>query len=286
MTRHVVLGTLVALALTGWGCGGSDDAGAPPPGAVPAAAPSAAPAAAPAITVASCTAISTAGTLCIEFNQAQYASLGAAGASALCTSQLSSPVQPNVPCSPFDQLGSCTLPSHSFYGYKAGGALESHYRQLCAMTPGARFLAGGGIGEPGPDAVHPDANATLTVGQAVLYLCSDRCNATRLARVVDVLPDGRVTVEDQGDRDTVTRDRIWVGSYTIVPNGLGNSEADDFPTITEAALPVGTEVWAKDTWWYRGAVVEDTGGERLRVDLYGYTNGPQEFTRRNVRLHR
>ena len=46
MTRHVVLGTLVALALTGWGCGGSDDAGAPPPGAVPAAAPSAAPAAA------------------------------------------------------------------------------------------------------------------------------------------------------------------------------------------------------------------------------------------------
>lgn len=283
MHKLVLIGALAALALSA--CG-SDDAAGAPPGAVPGAVPGVPAPAVPAVTVASCTAISTAGTLCIEFNQAQYASLGAAGASALCTSQLSSPLQPNVPCSPFDQLGSCTLPGHVLYGYKAGGALESHYRQLCATTPGARFMAGGGMAEPGPDAAHPAADATLTVGQAVLYVCTDGCTATRLARVVDVLPDGRVTVEEQGDRDTVTRDRIWVGSYTIVPNGLGNSEADDFPTITEAPLPAGTEVWAKDTWWYRGRVVEDTGGDRLRIDFYGYITEPQEITRRNVRLHR
>lgn len=284
MHKHALVGALVALALSA--CGSDNAEGAPPGAAAPGAAPSLPAPAAAAVTVASCTTVSPAGTLCIEFNQAQYASLGAAGASAICTSQLSSAVQPNVPCSPFDQLGSCTLPGHVLYGYKAAGALESHYRQLCAGTAGGRFLAGGGIAEPGPDAVHPGADATLTVGQAVLYVCTDRCTSTRLARVVDVLPDGRVTVEDQGDRDTVTRDRIWVGSYTIVPNGLGNSEADDFPTITDAPLPVGTEVWAKDTWWYRGRVVEDTGGERLRIDFYGYITEPQEITRRNVRLHR
>jgi hypothetical protein len=155
---------------------------------------------------------------------------------------------------------------HVLYGYRAAGARESDYRTLCEGTSG-RFAAGGAMAEPG-------------------YLCADGCTATRIARVVDVLPDGRVTVEDQGERATVSRDHVWVGSYTPVRDGVGNSEANDFPTITDAPLPAGTEVWAKDTWWYRGVVVEDTGAARLRVDLYGYVNGPQEFTRRNVRLHR
>jgi len=228
--------------------------------------------------------VTAAGTLCIEFSSTQYASLGASGASALCAAELRSTVRTNVPCSPFDRLGACEFRDHVLYGYRAGGARESDYQTLCGTTTG-RFFAGGAMAEPGEDAAHPEPSAALTVDQAVLYLC-DGCDATRIARVVDVLPDGRVTVEDQGDRATVTRDRIWVGSYTPVPNGLGNSEADDFPEITDAPLPAGTEVWAKDTWWYRGVVVEDTGADRLRVDLYGYVNGPQEFRRGNVRLHR
>ena len=285
MGKHVVIGALVALALTASGCGGGD-ADAPPPGAAAGAAPAVpAPPAPPAVTVASCTTTTAAGTLCDEFNQAQYASLGAAGVLAICTREVSNVVRTNVPCSPFDQLGSCIFRDHVMYDYRGGAARESDYRAVCGTMTG-RYMAGGQMGEPGPDAVHPDANTALAVDQAVLYLCPDGCTATRIARVVDLLPDGRVTVEDQGERATVTRDRIWVGSYTALPNGLGNNEADDFPTITDAPLPAGTEVWAKDTWWYRGVVVEDTGADRLRVDLYGYVSGPQEVTRRNVRLHR
>ena len=283
MTKHTLIGALLALALPA--CGSGDAAPPPPPGTAVGAAPAAAAAAAPAVTVASCMTASASGMLCVEFSGAQYATMGAAGASALCSRELASTVRVNVPCEPFDRLGACDVGTHVLYGYHAAGAGENDYRRLCGTTTG-RFMAGGAMAEPGPDAVHPAPSATLTVGQAVRYLCSDRCDATRLARVVDVLPDGRVTVEERGDRDTVTRDRIWVGSYTAVPNGLGNGEADDFPTITEAPLPAGTEVWAKDAWWYRGRVVEDTGGDRLRIDFYGYITEPQEITRRNVRLHR
>ena len=284
MHKHVLIGALAALALSA--CGSDDTAPPPPPGAAaPGATPGIPAPTAPAVTVASCSTTTAAGTLCDEFDQAQYASLGAAGVLATCTRELSNVVRTNVPCPVFDRVGSCTFRDHVMYGYRGGAAGEREYRALCGTMTG-QFLAGGGMAEPGRDAVHPDASTALAVDQAVLYLCADGCTATRLARVVDVLPDGRVTVEDQGDRATVTRDRVWVGSYTILPDGLGNSDADDFPTITEAPLPAGTEVWAKDTWWYRGVVVEDTGADRLRVDLYGYVNGPQEVTRRNVRLHR
>ncbi|MBN8616452.1 MAG: hypothetical protein J0L92_38060, partial [Deltaproteobacteria bacterium] len=202
-----------------------------------------------------------------------------------CTRELGNPIRVNVPCAPNDRMGACDIGTHVLYSYWVPDASADAYRRLCGTTSG-RFLAGGGMGEPGADSVHPEANATITVGQVVLYLCSDRCTATYIARVVDVLPDGRVTVEYRGDRETVARDHLWVGSFTPVPDGLGNSEADDFPTITETPLPVGTEVWAKDTWWYRGRVAEDTGGARLGVDLYGFVGEPQQFTRRNVRLHR
>ncbi len=238
----------------------------------------------PAVTVASCTATSAAGTLCTEFDQAQYTRLGASGVGAICSSELSSTVRVNVPCSPFDRIGSCDMRDHVLYAYWGGSARESDHRSVCG-TMGGRFMAGGALAEPGRDAVHPDANTPMMVDQAVLYL-GDGATGTRLARVVDLLPDGRVTVQDQGDRATVTRDRVWVGSYTGVPDGLGNSDANDFPTITDAPLPAGTEVWARDTWWYRGVVVEDTGADTLRVDLYGFAGEPQAFRRRNVRLHR
>lgn len=288
MDRHALMGALVALVLSAGGCGGADDPANPPPsaaaGAIPSTPPPLLPPPPPAVTVASCMAVTRAGTLCVEFSSEHYASLGASGATALCASQLGSAVRTNVPCSPFDRLGACEARDHVLYGYRTGGGRESDYRAVCEIATG-RFLAGGAMAEPGRDAVHPDPSAVLTVDQAVLYLC-DGCTATRIARVVDVLPDGRVTVEDRGDRATVTRDLVWVGSFTPVPDGLGNGDADDYPPITDAPLPAGTEVWAKDTWWYRGVVVEDTGADRLRVDLYGYVNGPQEFRRRNVRLHR
>lgn len=287
MDRHALIAPLLSLVLSTSGCGGADDPLSPPPG-VNGSSPSAPIAAAatppPVVTVASCMTVTRAGPLCIEFSAAQYASLGAASATALCASEFGSAARPNVPCSSFDRLGACELQNHVLYGYRGGTAGESDYRRLCGTTTG-RFFAGGAMAEPGRDAVHPEASTALTVEQAVLYVC-DGCTATRIARVVDVLPDGRVTVEDQGDRATVARDRIWVGSFTLVPDGLSNSDADDFPEITEAPLPAGTEVWAKDTWWYRGVVVEDTGADRVRVDLYGYVNGAQEFRRRNVRLHR
>ena len=287
MNRQALVGAVIGLALSVGGCGSAEATqSAPPSGGAVAPVPTAAPPPPPpAVTVASCLAETGAGTLCIELSGPQYASVGAAGASALCMSQLRSPVRNNVPCPPFDRLGACEMRDHVLYGYRAAGARESDYRTLCEGTSG-RFAAGGAMAEPGPDAAHPDASTPLAVDQAVLYLCADGCTATRIARVVDVLPDGRVTVEDQGERATVSRDHVWVGSYTPVRDGVGNSEANDFPTITDAPLPAGTEVWAKDTWWYRGVVVEDTGAARLRVDLYGYVNGAQEFTRRNVRLHR
>lgn len=287
MNRHVLVVAVGALALSIVSCGSGDSALPAPSGAVVPAPSAPTPPLVPpppVVTVASCLSETAAGTMCIEISASQYATLGPSGASALCASQLGSSVRTNVPCSPFDRIAACETRDHVLYGYRAAGATERDFRTLCAGTTG-RFFAGGAIAEPGPGATHPDASATVAVGQAVLYLCN-RCTATRIARVVDVLPDGRITVEDQGDRATVARDLVWVGSYTLVPDGIGNDDASDFPTITEAPLPAGTEVWAKDTWWYRGAVVEDTGAARLRVDLYGYVNGPQEFTRRNVRLHR
>jgi hypothetical protein len=285
---YVLIASVVGLALSFGGCGTADAAPLATPGAVvaptpPAPAPPLVPTP-PAVTVASCLSETAAGTMCIELSAGQYAALGPPGASALCASQLGRAIRTNVPCSPFDRIAACEMRDHVLYGYRAAGATQGNFRTLCDGTTG-RFFAGGAMAEPGADAAHPEASATLAVDQAVLYLCSD-CTATRIARVVDVLPDGRVTVEDQGDRATVARDQIWVGSYTLVPDGIGNGDANDFPTITDAPLPAGTEVWAKDTWWYRGVVVEDTGAARLRVDLYGYVNGPQEFTRRNVRLHR
>ena len=285
--RHVLIAAVVGLAVSMGGCGSADAAQLAPTGSVVAPTPSVPTPPIPpppVVTVASCLSETAAGTMCIELSAGHYASLGPSGASALCAGQLGSAIRTNVPCSPFDRIAACELRDHVLYGYRAAGARQSDFQTLCEGTTG-RFFAGGAMAEPGSDAAHPDASATLAVDQAVLYLCSG-CTATRIARVVDVLPDGRVTVEDQGERATVARDLLWVGSYTLVPDGIGNGDANDFPTITDAPLPAGTEVWAKDTWWYRGVVVEDTGAARLRVDLYGYVNGPQEFTRRNVRLHR
>ncbi len=293
ISRHalpLVLTLTTSLAAAGCCFGGSETTGAvaspgtgdPAAGAAAVAPPTPPPA--PAVTVASCTADTATGMLCIEFDRAQYTSQGASGTLSICMRDLSSRVQNNIPCSPFNRMGACEMRDHVLYAYRGGSARESDHRSVCGSM-GGRFMVGGALAEPGRDAVHPDASTVVLVDQAVLYL-GDGATGTRIARVVDVLPDGRVTVEDQGERQTVARDRVWVGSYTLLPDGLGNREANDFPTITDAPLAAGTEVWAKDTWWYRGVVVEDTGGDRLRVDFYGFVGEPQEFRRRDVRLHR
>ncbi len=288
-----------ALALSACCFGGGEEVTAtttPPTTAeATATAPTTTPTTAPVVaSVASCTPTEV--PLCAEFNQTQFAALGQSGAQSICTRSFApyrATVLPGQGCPPWGRRGTCDFADHTWYAVPAGGegtldaATIRVASQLCSRA-GGRFFESSGIAEAAPDAVRADANTALTIGQVVVIWPEGRYTGTRVGRIVDVLPDGRITtVDTAGDRFTVARDRVWVGGYILVPNGLGASDMENYPTITDAPLPAGTRIWAHDSWWFRGVVVEDTGGRTLSIHFLGNIDPiNQNVTRRNVRLDR